>query len=123
VTGPRLCRVIGKWDEERFLPPTAGTSGPAGADRLLAPGVVRSPHQPSARGGGGRRIGSDILREFDQNALAAICARYGVAERSVSGPAARGELPDDCEIDLLAECDGGRSVTLFTLIDLQTESM
>ena len=66
-------------------------------------------------------MGYDILREFNQNALAAICARYGVTELSVFGSAARGELRDDSDIDLLAEYDEGRSVTLFTLIDLQTE--
>jgi hypothetical protein len=66
-------------------------------------------------------MGYDIRREFNQNALAAICARYGVTELSVFGSAARGELRDDSDIDLLAEFDEGRSVTLFTLIDLQTE--
>ena len=66
-------------------------------------------------------MGYDILREFNQNALAAICARYGVTELSVFGSAARGELRDDSDIDLLAEFDEGRSVTLFTLIDLQSE--
>ena len=66
-------------------------------------------------------MGYDILRELNQNALAAICARYGVTELSVFGSAARGELRDDSDIDLLAEFDEGRSVTLFTLIDLQTE--
>ena len=66
-------------------------------------------------------MGYDILRELNQNALAAICARYGVTELSVFGSAARGELRDDSDIDLLAEYDEGRSVTLFTLIDLQTE--
>ena len=68
-------------------------------------------------------MGYDILREFNQNALAAICARYGVTELSVFGSAARGELRDDSDIDLLAEFDEGRSVTLFTLTDLQTESV
>ena len=66
-------------------------------------------------------MGYDILRELNQNALAAICSRYGVTELSVFGSAARGELRDDSDIDLLAEFDEGRSVTLFTLIDLQTE--
>lgn len=66
-------------------------------------------------------MGSDILRELNQDALAAICARCGVTELSVFGSAARGELRDDSDIDLLAEFDEGRSVTLFTLIDLQTE--
>lgn len=66
-------------------------------------------------------MGSDILREFDRNALAAICARYGVTELSVFGSAARGELRADSDIDLLAAFEEDRGVTLFTLIDLQTE--
>lgn len=66
-------------------------------------------------------MGSDILREFNQNALAAVCARYGVTELSVFGSAARGELREDSDIDLLVEFDVDRKVTLFTLFDLQAE--
>jgi len=66
-------------------------------------------------------MGSDIPLEFDRNALSALCAQYCVTELSVFGSAARGELRDDSDIDLLVEFDEGRKVTLFTLIDLQSE--
>jgi len=54
-------------------------------------------------------------------ALAAVCARYRVRELSVFGSAARGELRPESDVDLLVAFQPGTRVTLFTLIDLQTE--
>jgi hypothetical protein len=59
--------------------------------------------------------------KVDRDALARVCARYHVTELSLFGSAARGALRPDSDIDLLVVFAEGAVVTLFTLIDLQTE--
>lgn len=66
-------------------------------------------------------LAAHVHFEFDKAALAAVCARYGVTELSVFGSAARGELRDDSDIDLLVVFDEEQRVTLFTLVELQSE--
>lgn len=57
----------------------------------------------------------------DRDALARVCARYLVTELSLFGSAARGALRPGSDIDLLVVFEKGAIVTLFTLIDLQTD--
>ena len=51
----------------------------------------------------------------------ALCARYQVHELAVFGSAARGEAGPDSDLDLLVLFEEDARVTLFTLIDFQTE--
>jgi hypothetical protein len=57
----------------------------------------------------------------DRDALARVCARYRVTELSLFGSAVRGTLRPGSDIDLLVVFEAGAVVTLFTLVDLQTE--
>lgn len=57
----------------------------------------------------------------DQDAVSRICARYHVTELSLFGSAARGTLRPGSDVDLLVVFEPDATVTLFTLIDLQTE--
>jgi len=57
----------------------------------------------------------------DLDTLARICARYRVSELSLFGSAARGELQANSDVDLLVGFEDGARVTLFTLVDLETE--
>src|SRR2546422_8482339 len=61
------------------------------------------------------------MLNVDRDALALVCARYRVTELSLFGSAARGTLRPDSDIDLLVVFEAGALVTLFTLVDLQTE--
>jgi predicted nucleotidyltransferase len=61
------------------------------------------------------------MLNVDRDALARVCARYRVTELSLFGSAARGTLRPDSDIDLLVVFEAGALVTLFTLVDLQTE--
>ena len=61
------------------------------------------------------------ILDVDRDALARACARYHVTELSLFGSAARGTLRPGSDIDLLVVFDDGALVTLFTLVDLQTE--
>ena len=58
---------------------------------------------------------------LDREALGRICARFHVTELSLFGSAARGTLRPESDIDLLVVFEPEATVTLFTLIDLQTE--
>jgi hypothetical protein len=57
----------------------------------------------------------------DRDALARVCSRYHVTELSLFGSAARGTLRPGSDVDLLVVFEEGALVTLFTLVDLQTE--
>lgn len=59
--------------------------------------------------------------KVDADALAQVCARYRVAELAVFGSVARGETRAESDVDLLVAFEEGTTVTLFTLIDLQSE--
>jgi predicted nucleotidyltransferase len=61
------------------------------------------------------------MLKVDRDALARVCARYHVTELSLFGSAARGALRPGSDVDLLVVFEEGAVVTLFTLIDLQTE--
>lgn len=64
---------------------------------------------------------AQTMLNVDRDALARVCARYQVTELSLFGSAARGTLRPDSDIDLLVVFEDGALVTLFTLVDLQTE--
>jgi len=64
---------------------------------------------------------AQTMLKVDRDALAQVCARYQVTELSLFGSAARGTLRPDSDIDLLVVFEDGALVTLFTLVDLQTE--
>jgi uncharacterized protein len=54
------------------------------------------------------RIAPDI--EFDQDALAAICDKYGIAELKVFGSRAHGTARPDSDIDVLYVLRPGRKL-------------
>ncbi len=54
-------------------------------------------------------------------ALAGICERYRVRELSVFGSMARGQARPDSDVDLLVVFEEDARVTLFTLIELQSD--
>ncbi len=54
-------------------------------------------------------------------ALAGVCERFRVRELSVFGSVARGQARPGSDVDLLVVFEEGARVTLFTLIDLQSE--
>ena len=64
---------------------------------------------------------AQAMLTVDRDALARVCARYHVTELSLFGSAARGTLRPGSDIDLLVVFEEGAVVTLFTLVDLQTE--
>lgn len=64
---------------------------------------------------------SQTMLNVDREALARVCARYQVAELSLFGSAARGTMRPGSDVDLLVVFEEGELVTLFTLVDLQTE--
>lgn len=64
---------------------------------------------------------AQAILSVDRDALARVCARYHVTELSLFGSAARGSLRPESDVDLLVVFEEGALVTLFTLIDLQTE--
>lgn len=57
----------------------------------------------------------------DRDALARVCVRYRVTELSLFGSAVRGTGRPGSDVDLLVVFEEGAIVTLFTLVDLQTE--
>jgi len=64
---------------------------------------------------------AQAMLDVDRDALARVCTRYHVTELSLFGSAARGTLRPGSDVDLLVVFEEGAVVTLFTLIDLQTE--
>lgn len=64
---------------------------------------------------------AQTMLSVDRDALARVCARYHVTELSLFGSAARGTLRPGSDVDLLVVFEEGALVTLFTLVDLQTE--
>jgi predicted nucleotidyltransferase len=58
---------------------------------------------------------------IDENRLVALCHRFRVLELLVFGSVARGESRDDSDVDLLVTFLPGAVVTLFTLVELQSE--
>jgi predicted nucleotidyltransferase len=64
---------------------------------------------------------AQVMLTVDQEALSRVCARYHVTELSLFGSAARGALRPGSDVDLLVVFEEGAVVTLFTLVDLQTE--
>mgnify|MGYP001598680491 CR=1 FL=1 len=64
---------------------------------------------------------SQTMLNVDREVLARVCARYQVAELSLFGSAARGTMRPGSDVDLLVVFEEGALVTLFTLVDLQTE--
>jgi predicted nucleotidyltransferase len=59
--------------------------------------------------------------QWDRRLLSGICRKYGVRTMSLFGPASRGELRPDSEVDLLVEFKPGHGTTLWDLTDLQGE--
>lgn len=59
--------------------------------------------------------------DIDEAKLATVCRRYHVTELAVFGSVARGEAGDASDIDLLVSFERGAKVTIFTLVDLQSE--
>lgn len=58
--------------------------------------------------------------EVDRSALAELCRRHGIRRLAVFGSAARGELRDDSDVDLLVEFLPGVRVGLgFITIQLE----
>ena len=58
---------------------------------------------------------------IDEDRLASLCRRFQVLELSVFGSVARGEDRDGSDVDLLVTFLPGAIVTLFTLVELQSE--
>ena len=56
-----------------------------------------------------------------EESLSATCERYRVRELAVFGSVARGEAGPDSDVDILVLFEDDARVTLFTLIDLQSE--
>lgn len=59
--------------------------------------------------------------QFPVEAIAGLCRRYQVRELGVFGSAARGEMREDSDIDLLVEFIPGARMGLFELHDLEQE--
>jgi len=59
--------------------------------------------------------------KVSEQALSAICLKYGVRELALFGSVARGEAGAGSDIDLLVQFNEGLPVTLITLVDLQAE--
>jgi predicted nucleotidyltransferase len=66
-------------------------------------------------------VAAQATLNVDRDALARVCAHYRVTELSLFGSAARGALRPGSDIDLLVVFETSAVVTLFTLIDLQTD--
>lgn len=58
---------------------------------------------------------------LDEAQLVSVCRRYRVAELSIFGSAARGDASEGSDVDLLVAFERGAKITLFTLVDLQSE--
>jgi predicted nucleotidyltransferase len=58
---------------------------------------------------------------IDGALLAAVCRRYGVKELSVFGSAARGEMRQDSDIDVMVEFQPGVRIGLIKFEDLAKE--
>ena len=58
---------------------------------------------------------------IDEAQLASLCRRYRVQELSVFGSVARGEAGDASDVDLLVVFERDARVTLFTLVELQSD--
>ena len=59
--------------------------------------------------------------DVDAVQLASVCRRYHVVELSVFGSVARGDASSASDIDLLVSFERNAKVTLFTLVELQSE--
>jgi predicted nucleotidyltransferase len=59
--------------------------------------------------------------QIDEGRLASLCRRFQVLELMVFGSVARGESREDSDVDLLVTFAPGTTVTLFTLVELQSE--
>ena len=59
--------------------------------------------------------------DVSHDALALICKRYRVLELAVFGSVARGQAGPKSDLDLLVLFENDARVTLFTLIELQSE--
>lgn len=64
-------------------------------------------------------IGGEI--EVDKSALLSLVQRHHIARLALFGSAARGELKDDSDIDLLIEFEAGKAPSLGGLVDIQDE--
>jgi len=62
---------------------------------------------------------SGRLPEVDLKALAAVCRTYGVKKMSLFGSAARNELRDDSDVDLLVEFKPRQGPSLWGLTEMQ----
>lgn len=58
---------------------------------------------------------------IDGPSLAEVCRRYGVKELSLFGSAARGEMHQDSDVDVMVEFEPGVRVGLIKFEDLATE--
>jgi predicted nucleotidyltransferase len=58
---------------------------------------------------------------IDETRLADVCRRFQVLELMVFGSLARGDGRDDSDVDLLVTFAPSAIVTLFTLVELQSE--
>lgn len=58
---------------------------------------------------------------IDEARLADLCRRFQVLELMVFGSLARGDGRDDSDVDLLVTFAPSAIVTLFTLVELQSE--
>lgn len=63
----------------------------------------------------------DARVQVDAARLADLCRRHGVARLSLFGSAARGDMRDDSDVDVLVEFEPGTRVSYFTLGDLQQD--
>lgn len=60
-------------------------------------------------------------RLLPRGALAAFCAKWGVAEVYVFGSAARGTLRDDSDLDVAVRFRPDVRYSLFELVDMKSE--
>ena len=62
--------------------------------------------------------------DVSSDQLAELCRRFGVTELSVFGSAARGEMRDDSDIDLLVEFDSRANIGLeFFALEMELANL
>jgi predicted nucleotidyltransferase len=83
----------------------------AGASRLVAR-EARAPYAPHSKA---------AAFNVPKRRLESICRRYRVRRLGVFGSAARGDLTESSDVDLLVEFEKGAETSLFDMVHLQEE--
>ena len=59
--------------------------------------------------------------DYDEEALAAFCRRWGILELAVFGSAARNEMRPDSDIDFMMKLDRSFHTDLFDVVTMKEE--